>query len=94
MNNWSVLCDNISRSVKIRSALINPHLICHNSFDSLEMVTDTTIDELYDYLIVIRDHLIREKEFSDFNFDPDTKDQDVKKLNCDTLKSFIHQIFH
>ena len=61
---------------------------------SLEMVTDATTDELYDYLIMIRDHLIREKEFSDFNFGPDTKDQDVKKLNRDTLKSFIHQIFH
>ena len=59
-----------------------------------QFVKEATTEALYDYLLAIRNHIIREKEFEDFNFGPDTKEVDIKKLPRDQLKSFIYQLFH
>ena len=66
----------------------------NNEEQKLFIEEEAITEDLYEYLLVIRDHLIREEVFEEFNFSPDTTDEEIKKLTHEKLKSFVHQIFH
>lgn len=54
------------------------YVIRENNEARQQFVEEATTEELYDYLIIIRNHIRREKEFADFGFSADTKDEDIK----------------